>query len=50
MQYSSCVNTLIYYIKFLSQILTALQKDESSRRQRLHGKLEQVIDTMSLAS
>lgn len=28
------------------QILSALQKDEQSRRQRLRGKLEQVIDTM----
>lgn len=32
------------------QILSALQKDEQSRRQRLRGKLEQVIDTMALAS
>lgn len=32
------------------QILSALQKDEQSRRQRLRGKLEQVIDTMALSS
>lgn len=43
-------STLNFEMKSLSQILTALQKDEPSRRQRLRGKLEQVIDTMSLAS
>lgn len=32
------------------QILSALQKDELSRRQRLRSKLEQVIDTMALTS
>ncbi|KAI2649564.1 Plexin-A1 [Labeo rohita] len=31
-------------------ILSALQKDELARRQRLRSKLEQVIDTMALAS
>lgn len=35
---------------FCPQILSALQKDDQSRRQRLRGKLEQVIDTMALAS
>uniref|UniRef100_A0A674N083 Plexin-A1 n=1 Tax=Takifugu rubripes TaxID=31033 RepID=A0A674N083_TAKRU len=39
-----------YITKYKDEILTALQKDEPSRRQRLRGKLEQVIDTMSLAS
>ncbi|XP_077471088.1 plexin-A1-like isoform X1 [Stigmatopora argus] len=39
-----------YIIKYKDEILSALQKDEQSRRQRLRGKLEQVIDTMSLAS
>ena len=32
------------------QILSALERDEQSRRQRLRSKLEQVIDTMALAS
>lgn len=32
------------------QILTALEKDEQARRQRLRGKLEQVVDTMALSS
>ncbi|XP_027873927.1 plexin-A1-like isoform X1 [Xiphophorus couchianus] len=39
-----------YIIKYKDEILSALQKDEPSRRQRLRGKLEQVIDTMALAS
>uniref|UniRef100_A0A8C7ZC95 Plexin-A1 n=1 Tax=Oryzias sinensis TaxID=183150 RepID=A0A8C7ZC95_9TELE len=39
-----------YIIKYKDEILSALQKDEQSRRQRLRGKLEQVIDTMALAS
>lgn len=32
------------------QILTALEKDEQARRQRLRSKLEQVVDTMALSS
>ncbi|KAM9855098.1 plexin-A1 [Aulostomus maculatus] len=39
-----------YIIKYKDEILSALQKDEQSRRQRLRGKLEQVIDTMALTS
>uniref|UniRef100_A0AAV2LWJ2 Plexin-A1 n=1 Tax=Knipowitschia caucasica TaxID=637954 RepID=A0AAV2LWJ2_KNICA len=39
-----------YIVKYKDEILTALQKDEQSRRQRLRGKLEQVIDTMSMTS
>uniref|UniRef100_A0A3Q3LTC8 Plexin-A1 n=1 Tax=Labrus bergylta TaxID=56723 RepID=A0A3Q3LTC8_9LABR len=39
-----------YITKYKDEILSALQKDEQSRRQRLRGKLEQVIDTMALAS
>ncbi|XP_028307905.1 plexin-A1 isoform X2 [Gouania willdenowi] len=39
-----------YIIKYKDEILSALQKDEQSRRQRLRGKLEQVIDTMAMAS
>lgn len=38
------------FLHIYLQILSALQKDEQSRRQRLRGKLEQVIDTMALAS
>lgn len=38
------------FLHICVQILSALQKDEQSRRQRLRGKLEQVIDTMALAS
>lgn len=32
------------------QILSALERDEQARRQRLRSKLEQVIDTMALTS
>lgn len=32
------------------QILSALERDEQARRQRLRSKLEQVIDTMALSS
>ncbi|XP_052341178.1 plexin-A1-like isoform X2 [Oncorhynchus keta] len=39
-----------YIIKYKDEILSSLQKDEQSRRQRLRSKLEQVIDTMALAS
>ncbi|XP_068606167.1 plexin-A1-like [Brachionichthys hirsutus] len=39
-----------YITKYKDEILSALQNDEQSRRQRLRGKLEQVIDTMALAS
>ncbi|XP_054655396.1 plexin-A1-like isoform X1 [Dunckerocampus dactyliophorus] len=39
-----------YIIKYKDELLSALQKDEQSRRQRLRGKLEQVIDTMALTS
>ncbi|KAM4610656.1 plexin-A1-like [Polymixia lowei] len=39
-----------YIIKYKDEILSALQKDDQSRRQRLRSKLEQVIDTMALAS
>uniref|UniRef100_A0A6Q2ZJ68 Plexin-A1 n=1 Tax=Esox lucius TaxID=8010 RepID=A0A6Q2ZJ68_ESOLU len=39
-----------YIVKYKDEILSALQKDEQSRRQRLRSKLEQVIDTMALAS
>lgn len=35
---------------FYFQILSALERDEQSRRQRLRSKLEQVIDTMALTS
>lgn len=34
----------------LLQILSALERDEQARRQRLRCKLEQVIDTMALSS
>lgn len=40
----------VIFLHVCVQILSALQKDEQSRRQRLRGKLEQVIDTMALAS
>lgn len=40
----------VIFLHICVQILSALQKDEQSRRQRLRGKLEQVIDTMALAS
>ncbi|XP_022533004.2 plexin-A1 [Astyanax mexicanus] len=39
-----------YIIKYKDEILSALQKDEQARRQRLRSKLEQVIDTMALSS
>ncbi|XP_036388356.1 plexin-A1-like [Megalops cyprinoides] len=39
-----------YIVKYKDEILSALQKDEQARRQRLRSKLEQVIDTMALAS
>uniref|UniRef100_A0A8C2ED52 Plexin A1a n=1 Tax=Cyprinus carpio TaxID=7962 RepID=A0A8C2ED52_CYPCA len=39
-----------YIAKYKDEILSALQKDELARRQRLRSKLEQVIDTMALAS
>ncbi|KAJ3586170.1 hypothetical protein NHX12_012571 [Muraenolepis orangiensis] len=39
-----------YIAKYKDQILTALQKDDQSRRQRLASQLEQVMDTMGLAS
>ncbi|XP_051962404.1 plexin-A1-like [Xyrauchen texanus] len=39
-----------YITKYKDEILSALQKDELSRRQRLRSKLEQVIDTMALTS
>lgn len=39
-----------YITKYRDEILTALEKDEQARRQRLRSKLEQVIDTMSLSS
>uniref|UniRef100_A0A4W5PK84 Plexin-A1 n=1 Tax=Hucho hucho TaxID=62062 RepID=A0A4W5PK84_9TELE len=39
-----------YIVKYKDEILSSLQKDEQSRRQRLRSKLEQVIDTMALAS
>lgn len=35
---------------FYLQILSALERDEQARRQRLRCKLEQVIDTMALSS
>uniref|UniRef100_A0A8C9SWV5 Plexin-A1 n=1 Tax=Scleropages formosus TaxID=113540 RepID=A0A8C9SWV5_SCLFO len=39
-----------YIVKYKDEILSALEKDEQARRQRLRSKLEQVIDTMALAS
>uniref|UniRef100_A0A4W5P1B9 Plexin-A1 n=1 Tax=Hucho hucho TaxID=62062 RepID=A0A4W5P1B9_9TELE len=39
-----------YIVKYKDEILTALERDEQSRRQRLRSKLEQVINTMVLAS
>ncbi|CAL8260585.1 unnamed protein product [Gadus morhua 'NCC'] len=39
-----------YIAKYKDEILTALQKDDQCRRQRLRSKLEQVIDTMAQAS
>ncbi|XP_063797283.1 plexin-A1 isoform X4 [Pseudophryne corroboree] len=39
-----------YITKYRDEILTALEKDEQARRQRLRSKLEQVIDTMALSS
>uniref|UniRef100_A0A672MNW8 Plexin A1 n=1 Tax=Sinocyclocheilus grahami TaxID=75366 RepID=A0A672MNW8_SINGR len=39
-----------YIAKYKDEILSALQKDELARRQRLRSKLEQVIDTMALTS
>uniref|UniRef100_A0A669DWD5 Plexin-A1 n=1 Tax=Oreochromis niloticus TaxID=8128 RepID=A0A669DWD5_ORENI len=39
-----------YIIKYKDEILSALERDEQARRQRLRSKLEQVIDTMALTS
>uniref|UniRef100_A0A674NMX2 Plexin A1b n=1 Tax=Takifugu rubripes TaxID=31033 RepID=A0A674NMX2_TAKRU len=39
-----------YIVKYKDEILSALERDEQARRQRLRSKLEQVIDTMALAS
>ncbi|XP_072571531.1 plexin-A1-like [Paramormyrops kingsleyae] len=39
-----------YIVKYKDEILSALEKDEQARRQRLRSRLEQVIDTMALAS
>lgn len=39
-----------YITKYKDEILSALERDEQSRRQRLRAKLEQVIDTMALPS
>uniref|UniRef100_A0A1A8FMT0 Plexin-A1 n=1 Tax=Nothobranchius korthausae TaxID=1143690 RepID=A0A1A8FMT0_9TELE len=39
-----------YIVKYKDEILSALERDEQSRRQRLRSKLEQVIDTMALTS
>ncbi|XP_006631156.2 plexin-A1 [Lepisosteus oculatus] len=39
-----------YIVKYKDEILSALEKDEQARRQRLRSKLEQVIDTMAIAS
>ncbi|XP_030634053.1 plexin-A1-like [Chanos chanos] len=39
-----------YITKYKDEILSALERDEQSRRQRLRSKLEQVIDTMALSS
>ncbi|KAG8516970.1 Plexin-A1, partial [Galemys pyrenaicus] len=39
-----------YITKYKDEILTALEKDEPARRQRLRSKLEQVVDTMALSS
>ncbi|NP_001088457.1 uncharacterized protein LOC495321 precursor [Xenopus laevis] len=39
-----------YITKYRDEILTALEKDEQARRQRLRSKLEQVIDTMAQSS
>uniref|UniRef100_A0A480TCF5 Plexin-A4 isoform X1 n=1 Tax=Sus scrofa TaxID=9823 RepID=A0A480TCF5_PIG len=39
-----------YISKYKDEILTALEKDEQARRQRLRSKLEQVVDTMALSS
>uniref|UniRef100_A0A8C7ZHD2 Plexin-A1 n=1 Tax=Oryzias sinensis TaxID=183150 RepID=A0A8C7ZHD2_9TELE len=39
-----------YIIKYKDEILSALERDEQARRQRLRSKLEQVIDTMALSS
>uniref|UniRef100_A0A8C2JKZ9 Plexin A1 n=1 Tax=Cyprinus carpio TaxID=7962 RepID=A0A8C2JKZ9_CYPCA len=39
-----------YITKYKDEILSALERDEQSRRQRLRAKLEQVIDTMALSS
>ncbi|KAI7794358.1 putative plexin-A1-like [Triplophysa rosa] len=39
-----------YITKYKDEIMSALQKDELARRQRLRSKLEQVIDTMAMTS
>ncbi|XP_076852179.1 plexin-A1-like [Brachyhypopomus gauderio] len=39
-----------YITKYKDEILSALERDEMARRQRLRSKLEQVIDTMALSS
>uniref|UniRef100_A0AAR2K454 Plexin-A1 n=1 Tax=Pygocentrus nattereri TaxID=42514 RepID=A0AAR2K454_PYGNA len=39
-----------YITKYKDEILSALERDEQARRQRLRSKLEQVIDTMALSS
>ncbi|XP_043934298.1 plexin-A1-like [Protopterus annectens] len=47
----SALHELYTYIaKYKDEILTALEKDEQARRQRLRSKLEQAIDTMALSS
>ncbi|XP_012514489.1 PREDICTED: plexin-A1-like [Propithecus coquereli] len=38
-----------YITKYKDEILAALEKDDQARRQRLRGKLEQVVDTMALS-
>lgn len=49
MSYSSDRNS-VTLLPFSPQILSALERDEQARRQRLRSKLEQVIDTMALTS
>ena len=39
-----------YISKCKDEILTALEKDEQAWRQRLRGKLGQVVDTVALSS
>ncbi|KAJ8257312.1 hypothetical protein GJAV_G00184240 [Gymnothorax javanicus] len=47
---SALLEIYSYIAKYKTEILSALQQEEATRRQRLHSRLEQVIDTMAQTS